>query len=325
MKKCLKIVALCGIFVLLLSIMLISNIPKTYANMSFSIEESPVYLNVYSPDNWFFMEWYDASLDIYYDVVQVRPMEFYGSYLPQMQYRSSIYFYEPVENITLDVNMNWVDMGMINSNVNDRYFRWSMDEPQFSGFLLHWDELFLPSSTIVSEHIPVYSDLSLGIELNDVIFDITYSYKSLSPDSSYPISNSQTITYTANGSYLSLIPDFIFTDLTSYGGVKYIYDYDISFVPREWVGTGWIDYRIYGYDYGDVYLADYSQLSRNYFANYFDSGGSSIEMNFGAWLLENANAFLAFELLPGFSLSSLLALLVGIPLLLWLFKMLLGG
>lgn len=323
MKKLLKITALCCCFVLLLSIMLISNIPKTYANVAGNLFDEPLYRNVYSPDYWVFGNYYRDDSSTPLNTVVIKPMEFFATYLPNTQYLSRVLstFLEP----DLDISMFWSDMGQINSLDNDRFFRWSLNEPQFSYMGLYWDELFLPSSTIVSEHIPVYSDLCVSIELNDVIFDVTYSCKYLSQDSSYPIQFNQTYEYVANGSYLSLIPDFIFSDLTSFGGVKYVYDYTILFIPREWVGSGYIDYRIYGYNIDSDDITDISRLSRNYFASYFDNGGSTIEVNFGAWLLENANSFLAFELLPGFSLSSLLALLVGIPLLLWLFKMLLGG
>ena len=49
------------------------------------------------------------------------------------------------------------------------------------------------------------------------------------------------------------------------------------------------------------------------------------EFNVGEFLLDSVNSFLGFELIPGFSLLSLLALVIGIPLLIYILKLFLGG
>lgn len=49
------------------------------------------------------------------------------------------------------------------------------------------------------------------------------------------------------------------------------------------------------------------------------------EFNVGEFLLDSVNSFLSFELIPGFSLLSLLALVIGIPLLIYILKLFLGG
>lgn len=47
--------------------------------------------------------------------------------------------------------------------------------------------------------------------------------------------------------------------------------------------------------------------------------------NFGTILLEGANNFLSFQLLPNFTLFNILTILVTIPLLVWILKLFLGG
>lgn len=115
------------------------------------------------------------------------------------------------------------------------------------------------------------------------------------------------------------------------------------------------------YDYQDYLLEDFSpkmrtlshdirsynttQLLENYgggsFPNLFiengyfnpnglpSGGGSGANDNFipniATSLLNGVNNFMSFELLPGFSLAGLLALIVGIPLLIFILKLFLGG
>lgn len=294
MKKCLKITALCCFFVLLLTIMLAANIPKTYANSTGA--ESQFY-NEYKPDYVQFVWYYYNEYISPYARVELPYVVNKTSGVTGVQSQIGNFWSNDTESYEL-VNFDYFIDSTSNNNIPIRF------NVDCDRVIFYWDYLIF-----ATDNVPV-----IQFTNNEGITDYSYSFKVGITESGPSYSSSM-----AEGSILNF--GNILNQLPSQGsGVKLYRDVTITFDCSFDAFCEIV--------YTTTYRTESNQETKSDLL--LNSGIITpipplSENNFGTWLLESLNSFLSFELFPGFSLSGLLALLVGIPLLLWLFKMLFGG
>lgn len=78
-------------------------------------------------------------------------------------------------------------------------------------------------------------------------------------------------------------------------------------------------------EYNDLYEGYIYNVNSDLFSSSVNPSNPGKVSNFGTILLEGANNFLSFQLLPNFTLFNILTILVTIPLLVWILKLFLGG
>lgn len=103
----------------------------------------------------------------------------------------------------------------------------------------------------------------------------------------------------------------------SHNGIYYLVDFTCNItIPR----TSYNGPYTFNYDFT---CSLKESLTDSY--SFFQGANINPNFNFGSILLLGLTNFLSFEIVPNFSLLSLLALIVGIPLLIYLLKLFLGG
>lgn len=91
------------------------------------------------------------------------------------------------------------------------------------------------------------------------------------------------------------------------------------YVSSNQLNTSFTDFKYRYFVESEDYYNEYFKNAKFTFSNIEGIEG------LGNSLLQSVNAFMSFELVPGFSLMNILTLLVVIPLLVWILKMFLGG
>lgn len=285
MKKILKIVTLCLCFVLLISTMFI---PKVDAST--------------------------MAGDIHFIDIPWENLIMYNSWIPVDESEANVYldsFYTFSDDIYFD------RYGLDNYNGMQTYTFYSEDldlDASTYRYSYNFDEgSYLTSLQLVYRDIYLtnfndkldYNTIGLSIPGEDE-YSIHYYGRILLGDGGYlSFDEYETI---ASAQSFKIIPDnannenFYIDNLT---------------ITIQLDGIDMTDAVIY---FTNTFSNGRHYLSNEFFSNYYEG-----IPDVGNWLLRSLNSFLSFELVPGFTLLSLLGLICVIPVAIWLFKMVLGG
>lgn len=174
-------------------------------------------------------------------------------------------------------------------------------------------------------------------------FEINYSFLGTSgtwyPDNTLSVSRNLTSTYNY-AVYLSP------TDWANGFGITSLSDNTKIYIDNWRLGIQFTEqfdseddalaYMLYTFplipnaSHPDVTSFDLDYSDENFGSNYLTDlvnsvVGEELQNNFTNWLLVGANNFFSFELIPGVSLFTILAICLAIPLLIWILKLIMGG
>ena len=294
MKKCLKISALCLCFALLISTMLVKNIPKLHANSYVESDFDGAIDNVYRPLMLFD---YITITNTDWTITVGGFDSIFEGFFDYDNLYSNYYVSNDVDEQVVSVAQSPVSSADF---VNG--FEYSTTFSDFDSelsFYFFSDSFYLP---VDYDYIPIITLRGSGfyqfkicyIENGNVYFEEVYR----------TFNNSQI-------NSVSLVPGTYLETNSVYNSNGYVYIVDYVLGVDVSTSFSIINYCEITdkYDYADVY---FDRLIVSYSSP-------------GAWLLNSLDSFMSFELVPGFSLSTLFAMIVLIPLILFLCKLFLGG
>ena len=298
MKKCLKITALCGFFVLLLSIMLISNIPKTYAssldeNYDFDGQTDEIITPYFNIDTIVWgSDYYYGVFDFPSSICRVADLQtdIIGTYTTiSGDDDYDFYLYQDFSDFD-STNLGWVR----------NYF--TILSSQYMYFMS--DEMYFPANY---SNIPSFVP---GIINSNLLCSVNYKIWFYDEYNNW---NYDEISYTLDSSS-DLLDETLFTN-SKYNSHGYVRITDYVFTIDNNTGSSINGVSLYvHYDYVNENIP--STYFRNFVVEYTSPG---------QWMLDSLDSFMSFELVPGFSLTTLFTMMVLIPLVLFLCKLFLGG
>lgn len=285
MKKCLKITALCLCFVLLISTMFI---PKVNAST--------------------------MAGQIHFIDIPFENLIMYDAFIPIDESEADVYldsFYTFGDDILFD------RYGLDNSNGVQTYTFYT-ENLDTSNYRYTYSYNFDEGSYLTSLQL-VYRDLYLT-NFNDKVIQNTLNL-AIPSEENFQVHYYGRILL-GDGGYISFDDYETVDSAQSFNIIPDNADNDNFYIDSL---TITIDLE--GYDMTDavLYFTNTYSNGRHYSSNEFFSNYYEGIPDVGNWLLRSLNSFLAFELVPGFSLLSLLGLICVIPVAIWLFKMVLGG
>lgn len=160
MKKWFKLTALCGLFVLLLSIMLVSNIPKTYASSTINS-----YKNLLKPDYIVYSDWNNEEgepfidTDLYFDV----------------PFTISDYDYTTNNTITMEAynvetdDINFAAIRYDFDTISNNVITYSWDVYETSKVTFYWGAYAIQKSSYDTFNLVIDSISQSGVEEYDVL------------------------------------------------------------------------------------------------------------------------------------------------------------
>lgn len=188
---------------------------------------------------------------------------------------------------------------------------------EFTDLYLYWDYPFVIQGNFNEQNL-YYYNYSCD---TDFEYLKTYSFKYFDTSG---IVQEISLTFTnsfASGGQFSIVPTI--NEIKAELGADNVGDNDLFYISDLFVHITLNDYTdaLSTFEWVGEREPEYENIRVNRPLQFYQVE----DFNIGDFLLSSVNSFLGFELIPGFSLLSLLALVIGIPLLIYILKLFLGG